>query len=649
MNLATLMLDKEINFLEKCLQNPDNITFLFGSGISRPYPTSIPTVNDFYDSLIKKSSIEPEIQIELWNMINNTYPQPRFEVFINEFQKYIDKESKFINIFNIQSFNTIHSFIANYIENGSIGITTNFDLCIEYAGINSEKVFSYNGLDIKEIKKGNNLYKPHGSIDLKKNIVITDESLSKTNDGFISLPNWRKTLIDSLDNKIVIVLGYSGSDDFDITPILLESKPKLLVWIEYENIELDFKKFEDVNVKLKKILEGKQFYILKGDFQKYIESKFTGISNSSYINSIDINKIIDQILGDENSKKNTEKLLLKHFGCYHTLLEKSKDKKFMLDDLYFIYSLYKLSLYGECINYIQQLDLNKSINSDLFYTYVLYLNSSLFMKGDFWSPLNNFNKIKDKFNFIQDFRLKCDIFNLYGSILYINGIYKESFNAYKKSYKFSKEFFYLEGLLKSYWGIADILDIKKKHKISISFYNRAFIIAESLGKNTSCVTLSRNIAESYINIGIYNKAKEYVILSDRLIKNVEQKYNEVYLLFTKLKLTIIDSEASDFYRISNSLLILIKSGIATAIVIDLLILLIVANIDRNFSLKEMKYYDFQNYIIEKIGLDQIKKKLNNSDFIEIILDPLKTKNYTNDIIMDFRLIVFHSNAYINQV
>jgi len=227
-----------VKFMEDILKKTKEITFLFGSGISLPEPTNIPTVNTFYDRLMNVAEITDDIANAIWDKIQTISPQPRFESFVYQFQKEIDTDLKFASIFNVTSYNSIHSFLSQSIKNGSIGITTNFDECVEQSGLDTKMVVSYDGNDLSKLIYRNVLYKPHGTISSNKQIVITDEALSKTNNDFVLLPNWRSSLLNAINGRTLIVVGYSGSDDFDITPLLNLSNPKRVIWIRHEKHSL---------------------------------------------------------------------------------------------------------------------------------------------------------------------------------------------------------------------------------------------------------------------------------------------------------------------------------------------------------------------------------------------------------------------------
>ncbi|KKM20337.1 hypothetical protein LCGC14_1646480, partial [marine sediment metagenome] len=156
--------------------------------------------------------------------------------------------------------NYIHYFLANVIVNRKdYVVTTNFDYMIE-KGIQrileSDKhkfiipvitrenfVSNFRPLDIFK-EGGYPLYKIHGS---KRNLITgenTGNSLVTTMSALgkdrgigetFSLESYKKQAIYNLmKNRTLIVMGYSGSDDFDIGPTL-QGLPYLsrLIWVEH--------------------------------------------------------------------------------------------------------------------------------------------------------------------------------------------------------------------------------------------------------------------------------------------------------------------------------------------------------------------------------------------------------------------------------
>ncbi|MBC7951629.1 MAG: SIR2 family protein [Rhodospirillaceae bacterium] len=279
------------DFLNAVLLKTSEITFLFGAGASMPVPTRIPTVFTFYDRLMHVAEIRDELAAVLWKKIRTIRPQPRFEVLINQFRQ-IDTSLKFADIFNVKSFNSIHAFIYRAINHGAVAITTNFDECVEQSGLGEELVVAYDGRDLAGPDNRPALYKPHGTISRNRQcLVITDEALSKTNNGFASLPNWRATLLNAINAKTLVVIGYSGYDDFDITPILASSNPKQVIWIQHDCSKVTHSSGDGIFERMREALAGKQVVAIKGDFEDFIH-RYHGTWRSTAENAIVLGRVV---------------------------------------------------------------------------------------------------------------------------------------------------------------------------------------------------------------------------------------------------------------------------------------------------------------------------------------------------------------------
>ncbi len=223
-------------------ENANNILFLCGAGISLDAPASLPTVNKFICDVLKESGISNEIIDRVYNQFGKM--NYRFESLVDQIRKNCDADLLLTKLFDSSSFNKIHHFLSLMLRKGSSIITTNFDNCIENACYFENYEFSnrfvYSGEDLSNDEKplSNVLIKIHGSQPIVKEItgelVITIKALAKTERAFKSFPNWRKYLLNLISNKIVVVMGYSCSDDFDIVPLLAESKPKEVVWLNFD-------------------------------------------------------------------------------------------------------------------------------------------------------------------------------------------------------------------------------------------------------------------------------------------------------------------------------------------------------------------------------------------------------------------------------
>jgi len=263
-------------FLVKSLENVKNLfdkqndyTFLVGAGISMDEPSNLPHAREFIKVFIEKFAPEEEKDYLL------NLKDLRYEMIVERLVEFIDKDLLFLDYFDLVIFPNInHLFLAASIINGFNVITTNFDYLIEYA------LIQLLGEELKEkilliITKGDfenyadplevleldffPLYKIHGS---KKNIIkghLTSNSLITTMNSYgknrepgqtFALEPYKIPTVQNLMNsKTLVVMGYSGRDDFDIGPILKTLKEiSSIIWIDHANTsDHDIFEIQDIN------------------------------------------------------------------------------------------------------------------------------------------------------------------------------------------------------------------------------------------------------------------------------------------------------------------------------------------------------------------------------------------------------------------
>jgi len=242
--------------LEDIISPNESFTFLVGAGISIEPPSHLKSAVAIVQSLVKLCGIDTEISKIL------SIPSLRYEIGVEFIQKYFDQELKIIDFFdNFTQPNIHHYFLAQMIRRGHQVITTNFDYLIEHAlldiiedksnivpVITRKDYMDYASPD-NLVKEGKYLiYKIHGS---KKNIITnedTRDSLVTTlsalgrdrDEKTFAIEGYKKpALVNLLENRTLIVMGYSGSDDFDISPTLKELQNySKLIWVNHTSNEV---------------------------------------------------------------------------------------------------------------------------------------------------------------------------------------------------------------------------------------------------------------------------------------------------------------------------------------------------------------------------------------------------------------------------
>ncbi len=271
----------EINFkenkkdLDSLFSPKGNYTFLVGAGISMDAPTNMPSAVQIVRSLLELCAPVEELE----NLLS--LEMLRYELVIEKIQNLFDEELMLLNYLeHINKPNLIHLFLANVITRGNYVVTTNFDYLIEHAllqvldkewhqdiipVITKEDFIIYQ--EPKNLIASNQypIYKIHGSKrniitgkDTKDSLITTISALGKDRgEGeTFAIESYKKSAVYNLMNKrTLVVMGYSGSDDFDIGPALKEM-PFLnrIIWIEHSQDSMT----EVIDINRKEILGSQE-------------------------------------------------------------------------------------------------------------------------------------------------------------------------------------------------------------------------------------------------------------------------------------------------------------------------------------------------------------------------------------------------------
>lgn len=212
------------------------IAFLVGAGISAERQSWIPLWKDMIDSLIGIISGEEgraEVQ----------YVEPFRELLFNEVILHQmtqiigpDKTAGSIkSCMSTNHYSAIHKFFAWAIEEFKTPVlTTNYDELIEEAAgwRHDDSTNEYNNLMIKL----------HGTLSEMDKARFTINQVFAPLEGSI-----RERARNILNDRIVVVAGYQGLDEFDVIPLLFdEVHPRKIIWLVHSKIEpIIEKKLED--------------------------------------------------------------------------------------------------------------------------------------------------------------------------------------------------------------------------------------------------------------------------------------------------------------------------------------------------------------------------------------------------------------------
>jgi tetratricopeptide (TPR) repeat protein len=244
---------KEMNMtLNELLPEGEPLTFLVGAGCSVDAPSCLPAGRPMMNAIINHVTAASEHE-KLANL-----QELRFESLIEIVRDNLDPGLKIIDYYGqCDKPNLQHFFLASMIEQGHFVMTTNFDFLIEHAilqlGIPRERVKI--AITKKDFERFNDptkvlaegfkvVYKIHGSTENLLTKESTRESLIATIHAFGSnkqglsvfqVEPFKRLLFENISRgRIVVVMGYSGSDDFDVVPTLKVLREMTsIIWIDH--------------------------------------------------------------------------------------------------------------------------------------------------------------------------------------------------------------------------------------------------------------------------------------------------------------------------------------------------------------------------------------------------------------------------------
>ncbi len=185
------------------------VIFLVGAGVSRRGPSYLPDGLQLSKALLRATTDQAffdQITLLYAGLHANGFakPFPRPEAILETFWQI--KPQSVVNCLEFMVdgiFNANHLALSKCLTLGAKVFTTNFDLLIEQANT----------------RMPNNIVHLHGRIDDPPSIVGTIRTVTRP-----LRVDLASSLRDAIVNaELLVVLGYSGSDRFDITPALQQA------------------------------------------------------------------------------------------------------------------------------------------------------------------------------------------------------------------------------------------------------------------------------------------------------------------------------------------------------------------------------------------------------------------------------------------
>ena len=234
--------------LEKDIQSRKlRLSLFLGAGISKNPPSNLPLANEIRNRVLKKLFADEQLDAGTLSRFES-YPFEAFVQVIAENSNFLDY---LITMYEMGEPNKNHMFVAKLVKEGYVRgiLTTNFDLQLEKAlrkeGLIPERDFKvisnedgFAGVDPETINTPV-IFKIHGSVNNRESVRTTMNLISAK-----SLLESRQKIIEYFLKKgeVILILGYSFSDEFDVNPMLrgLKSAGEIL-WIKHSKEDCETK------------------------------------------------------------------------------------------------------------------------------------------------------------------------------------------------------------------------------------------------------------------------------------------------------------------------------------------------------------------------------------------------------------------------
>ncbi|MHA1647876.1 MAG: tetratricopeptide repeat protein [Promethearchaeota archaeon] len=526
--------------------NPkEKYTFLCGAGISMGAPTNLPSAREIGSCLISLCAPKEEGAKLL------CLDTLRYEMIVEEVQKLFDSNLEFLDYFDLNTQpNIIHDFIATAIIEEHYVITTNFDYMIETA---LKKLLKpQNHSDIVPVitkqdystfqdpdklihpqsssivffpygKKKYPLYKIHGS---KKNIITgknTQESMITTISALgknreqgktFAIESFKKpATLNLLKDRTLVVMGYSGSDSFDISPMLKEMLfCKKLVWIDHTNCST----YNAYQVLIK-------------------------ISQNSVENSSKIDTLLEEIAMREMFPVFKIEVTTKDFiqnvlfsQIFNTSTQQSSNLTPPIEIPSFskwIRTIKPFTHISEVKKFLFAGSLNHKLDQ---------LNSAEQSYSSMWELIKN----------SQNDELKSHFFNNMGMIYIVKGDYEKGLEYFREALQIDIQLGNLKEKATDLNNIGMIFNFWGNNAKALEYYQEALQIDNQLGNLKGKATRLNNIGEICRNQGDYKKGLEYfreALHIDSQLGNLDGKSTRLGLIGMVYYLMSDFEKALEFY------------------------------------------------------------------------------------------------------
>jgi tetratricopeptide (TPR) repeat protein len=435
------------------------------------------------------------------------------------------------------------------MKQGHFVITTNFDYLLEYAlldsGINKNDIIPViTKEDFNQYSDPEQLvrdcqfpvYKIHGSPqniitnrDTKDSLVATIQAFGSGKEGesVFQLEPHKRLLFENIsDGRTLVVMGYSGSDDFDIVPTLKQlDKLKQIVWIDHSpkesksviqsvHSESNFSAKDKVGKILHEIQQmgfGVQLFRVSmhtsevGNFfhqQKIKVSQISFSEDPKVFLSREINTP-DEFLKFHIPFEIYEKMSLVEDAerCSRVIADRARTQKNLkwessaLNNIGIL--LHRRGIVDEGLRYLKDaLAINEQIEylpgkAECLTNIGMILDEKLNLD----EALTYYEKSLAIYENLENQKEIATVFNNIGMVLYRKGNFDEALTYFKNGLTLAEQLGNLRSKAVYLNNIGLVLVEKAKLDEALSYYKEALAIAKQLGNLWSMSTYLNNIGD----------------------------------------------------------------------------------------------------------------------------------------------------------
>ena len=232
------------------------VAFLVGAGVSMPPPSSMLSGAQLLEELVSRIAPDDRARRQLLRLCDAERRDRRSKgdfLRLESVMEHVSRMDPGLHVLDClvrhSTPNLDHYVIAGLMARGHIILTTNFDVLIEHACHQLNVGYSVFSTD-QEFETYNPrrdthpLFKLHGSlqryrghmwVDSRESVQATLAAVAQSGERMEFEAGKRRIVQRIIESHDMVVLGYSGYDDFDIVPALTTTRSlRSLLWIRHD-------------------------------------------------------------------------------------------------------------------------------------------------------------------------------------------------------------------------------------------------------------------------------------------------------------------------------------------------------------------------------------------------------------------------------